>query len=383
MRTAGWSLDWAVTRYRHLGPPVVLGVSTQVPTVATLSVNSGSSAGGTNVVLTGINYNSVLAVRFGTAPATSFTVNSPTQITAVSPAGTGGATVNITVTTPAGTSAQNVNNAFTYTSSGTVLPNVPVGVWNGTTGPIFATEWATLGTSFPTTQWCTNDGGIGAAFTSAGGSNTSLDQNLGMGVIPASLPGAGSSSPGLNLAVDSSGNSICIDTYNAGVSPGFSYQPQPIASGQSYCIESSILMPGSGGLYYNWPAFWSVRIPSQGGLGVAEYDVFEAFGVGETHLLYGLNYSAPNFNNPGAGSWAWPGNVYQTYTSIINSDQMSTYYNQTFIHSFTNANVHPPYATPITAGLTQYLLLNNAGKYNNPVNSVNMVVKYTRVWKNF
>src|SRR5215831_16706710 len=55
----------------------------------------------------------VTAVHFGTTPATSFTVNSPTQITATAPAGTG--TVNVRVTTSAGgQSATAVVNQFTY-----------------------------------------------------------------------------------------------------------------------------------------------------------------------------------------------------------------------------------------------------------------------------
>ncbi|WP_280313356.1 IPT/TIG domain-containing protein [Nocardia abscessus] len=48
------------------------------------------------------------AVTFGTTAATSFTVNSATQITAVAPAGTG--TVQVTATTPGGTS-----NGISYT----------------------------------------------------------------------------------------------------------------------------------------------------------------------------------------------------------------------------------------------------------------------------
>ncbi|MFI2636515.1 hypothetical protein ACH5A2_40050 [Streptomyces collinus] len=42
------------------------------------------------------------AVRFGTKTATSFTVNSSTQITAVAPAGLAGP-VTVTAVTPAGT----------------------------------------------------------------------------------------------------------------------------------------------------------------------------------------------------------------------------------------------------------------------------------------
>ena len=67
-----------------------------------VSPNQGSTGGGTLVTITGTNLANTSAVTFGTKPATSVTNVSPTQVTAVSPSGTG--TVGITVTTPGGTS---------------------------------------------------------------------------------------------------------------------------------------------------------------------------------------------------------------------------------------------------------------------------------------
>lgn len=67
-----------------------------------ISPNQGSSGGGTLVTITGTNLSGTTAVRFGTKPATSVTNVSPTQVTAVSPSGTG--SVGVTVTTPGGTS---------------------------------------------------------------------------------------------------------------------------------------------------------------------------------------------------------------------------------------------------------------------------------------
>ncbi|WP_040871434.1 IPT/TIG domain-containing protein, partial [Nocardia exalbida] len=59
-----------------------------VPTLATVVPSSGPVTGGTTVVLTGTGFTGATAVNFGATPATSFTVNSSTQITAVAPAGT-------------------------------------------------------------------------------------------------------------------------------------------------------------------------------------------------------------------------------------------------------------------------------------------------------
>jgi IPT/TIG domain len=72
------------------------------PTITGLSPSSGAEAGATSVTITGAHFTDATAVRFGSTPATSFVVDSGTEITALSPAGTG--TARVTVTTAAGTS---------------------------------------------------------------------------------------------------------------------------------------------------------------------------------------------------------------------------------------------------------------------------------------
>jgi hypothetical protein len=83
------------------------------PTVTNVNPNTGSTAGGTTVTITGTNFFAVTAVSFG-GKAAAFTPNSPTQITATSPAGTG--TVDVTVTAGGGTSATSAADRFTYQS---------------------------------------------------------------------------------------------------------------------------------------------------------------------------------------------------------------------------------------------------------------------------
>ncbi|WP_406271461.1 ice-binding family protein [Nocardia sp. NBC_00881] len=78
------------------------------PALTSISPTSGPVAGGTTVTLTGTGFTGATWVTFGATPATSFTVVSATQITAVAPAGTG--TVLVTVTTVGGTS-----NGVSYT----------------------------------------------------------------------------------------------------------------------------------------------------------------------------------------------------------------------------------------------------------------------------
>ncbi len=71
------------------------------PTLTSLLPSQGPTSGGTAVTLTGSGLTGATAVDFG-ANSVSFTVNSPTQITAVAPAGT--SAVPVTVTTPGGIS---------------------------------------------------------------------------------------------------------------------------------------------------------------------------------------------------------------------------------------------------------------------------------------
>ncbi|MEU1668095.1 IPT/TIG domain-containing protein [Streptomyces sparsogenes] len=70
--------------------------------MATLNPTQGPSSGGNSVVITGTNFTGATSVKFGNKSA-SFTVNSPTQITAIAPSGSG--VVGVTVTTPGGTTS--------------------------------------------------------------------------------------------------------------------------------------------------------------------------------------------------------------------------------------------------------------------------------------
>jgi len=73
---------------------------------------AGTGGRGTKVTITGLSLTGATAVKFGTVAASAFTVNSATQITTTSPAGTG--VVDVTVVTPGGTSAQSSADQFSY-----------------------------------------------------------------------------------------------------------------------------------------------------------------------------------------------------------------------------------------------------------------------------
>jgi len=86
----------------------------QAPTVTAISPTSGQLAGGTSVTITGSGFTGATAVSFGAIPASSFTVNSDTSISAIAPSAATVGTVDVTVTTPAGTSAASAADQYSY-----------------------------------------------------------------------------------------------------------------------------------------------------------------------------------------------------------------------------------------------------------------------------
>jgi YVTN family beta-propeller protein len=85
------------------------------PAISALTPNSGVSSGGTTVVITGTDFSTTKSVYFGGTAASSFTVDSPTQITAVTRAQTNG-TVNVSVTNAIGVSTSVPASQFTFFS---------------------------------------------------------------------------------------------------------------------------------------------------------------------------------------------------------------------------------------------------------------------------
>ena len=82
------------------------------PTVTGISPTSGPVTGGTTVTVTGTGFTGVTSVGFGNTGVNVQTGATDTELTIVSPVGTG--TVDITVTTPTGTSATSADDQFTY-----------------------------------------------------------------------------------------------------------------------------------------------------------------------------------------------------------------------------------------------------------------------------
>jgi hypothetical protein len=142
------------------------------------------------VTITGTNLSNTSAVTFGTKPATSVTNVSPTQVTAVSPSGTG--TVGVTVTTPGGTS-----NPVSYFYVGAPFKSS----LSTTSGPLAGGNTVTI-----------NGTGLSTATSVAFGANTATptvnsDSSLSV-VVP-----AGAAAGSVSVSVTTAG----------GTNNGFSY----------------------------------------------------------------------------------------------------------------------------------------------------------------
>ena len=130
--TGGTSTTSASDQFTYLAPPAV----------TSLSPTAGPTAGGTSVVITGTGFTGATAVKFGANNASSFTVNSSTQITATAPSGSAG-TVDVTVTTANGTSSTGASDQYTYVAVPTVTSLSPTS--GGTSG---GTSVTITGTGF-------------------------------------------------------------------------------------------------------------------------------------------------------------------------------------------------------------------------------------------
>lgn len=170
---------------------------TAAPTVTNVNPNTGSTAGGTRVLISGTNFTGVTAVNFGSTPATTFSVSGGV-ITAYTPAESAG-TVDVTVTAAGGTSAANPSKVpscnptavgaacgDSFTFQGAVVTNVPTvtGV-SPNTGP------TTGGTSVTVTGSNFVTGNTTVKFGSVAATNVTVNTASSLtATTPAEGPGA-------------------------------------------------------------------------------------------------------------------------------------------------------------------------------------------------
>ncbi|MEU3281323.1 IPT/TIG domain-containing protein [Streptomyces antibioticus] len=153
-----------------------------------ISPDQGSTGGGTLVTITGTNLASTSAVKFGSKPATSVTQVSPTQVSAVSPSGTG--TVGVTVTTPGGTS-----NPVSFFYVGAPFKSS----LGSTSGPLAGGNTVTLSGTGLSTATGVSFGGVSATPTVNSDSSLSVTVPAGAaaGPVGVSVTTAGGTNNGL------------------------------------------------------------------------------------------------------------------------------------------------------------------------------------------
>ena len=127
---------------------VSLSDTTTSSSVKALGPSSGTAGGGDSIRITGSGFSGALAVDFGANASSDFTVDSPTSITAVAPAGAG--TVDVRVVVPDGTTATTSADRFTYVPTGQLpitaqgqhleIGGVPT-LFTGFNAYELATEW--------------------------------------------------------------------------------------------------------------------------------------------------------------------------------------------------------------------------------------------------
>jgi hypothetical protein len=112
---AGTGLNKAVVVTTASGPSTnVLNFSYAGPSVSGITPNTGSTAGGTSVTISGSNLRSATGITIGGNACTSPSANSDTAVTCTTPAGSAG-TASVIVSTASGSSS--ANTLFTYTAA--------------------------------------------------------------------------------------------------------------------------------------------------------------------------------------------------------------------------------------------------------------------------
>lgn len=118
--SVGWKQVFLSTTY---GTAETLYRYYPQPTITDVSPGEGSIFGGTPVTLRGAGFTGATTVLFGSKPATSFTVDSDTQITAIAPPQQAGTTVMFDVFAAGGVTAHPIGY-FTYVAPPELRPTL-------------------------------------------------------------------------------------------------------------------------------------------------------------------------------------------------------------------------------------------------------------------
>jgi hypothetical protein len=255
-------------------------------TVSSLNPNSGPTAGGNTVTITGTNLSNASAVFFGVTPAISFSVLGPTQISAVAPSGTAG-TVDVTVTTPGGTSTTNAGDQYTYVAAPAVSGLSP------NAGPTVGGTSVTI----------TGTGFSGATAVSFGATSaTSFTVTSGTSITATSPAGTGT----VDVRVTTRGG-----TSATGAADGFTYIALPAVTGLAPATgptaggtivtitganlsgASAVQFGATAAVWFNVMSATSITAKAPAGSGTVDVTVTTTFGTSTTSAADQFTYVAP------------------------------------------------------------------------------------------
>ncbi|MEJ0014929.1 MAG: InlB B-repeat-containing protein [Actinomycetota bacterium] len=137
------------------------------PSIITVVPSAGPLGGGTSVVVTGTNFTGATSVTIDGVPVTTFHVDSPTQITLTTPAGSSIGAKNLAVTTPLGTATG--TGSYTYQTTVTFNNNGGSGTMANETASVATNLTANTftRTNAAFTGWNTVANGSGTAYANS------------------------------------------------------------------------------------------------------------------------------------------------------------------------------------------------------------------------
>jgi large repetitive protein len=255
---------------------ITVGPPPAAPAVTSLSPTSGPTAGGTSVTVTGSAFTGASSVMFGSTPATSYTVNSDTSITATVPAGNAGK-VDVTVATAGGTSAVNSGDQYSYVAPPPTVTNI-----NPNSGPA-GTSVTVTGTNFTGATEVDFGSGNKATFTVGSATTLTATAPAGTGTVDVTV---------ITASGTSATSTADQFTYAAAPPPGTI--PSPVQGGwqlNGNAVLNATASPPNLQLTpaVNWEvgsAFWPKAVT---GVGIsASFDIFIGSGSGADGLTFTL-----------------------------------------------------------------------------------------------
>jgi uncharacterized protein (TIGR03437 family) len=200
-------------------PIVIPGTTIEPPTVTSVTPATGPLSGGNTVTIIGTNLLSAQTVTFGGVAASSFIVNSSTDITATVPVSTGVGPVSVIITTLVGSNT--ANTLYTYVSVPTFTSISP------TSGPIAGGTKATItGSGFTGATSVTFAGTNATSFTVVNDTTitavTPVAFESGLAQVDVTTPGGvvyGYYTYSATTASDRTGEPVIRRRSGAGVSP--------------------------------------------------------------------------------------------------------------------------------------------------------------------